>query len=112
MVLNRRMPTAELVQTLFNALFDAVPSLYNIITTNSDERLASVYNQTKSTDKIGIITRDSFIPELFVRDAQVEDNDDIAAVYGEESEQLKAPGVDQTWTNSNGTYGQKLLIST
>jgi len=90
MVLNRRCPTGELIQTLFNALFDAVPSLYNIITTNSDERLISVYNQTKSSEKIGVITRDSFIPELFVRDAQVEDNDDIAAVYGEESEQLKA----------------------
>ena len=59
------------------------------ISTKSDERLISVYNQTKSSDKIGVITRDSFIPELFVRDAQVEDNDDIAAVYGEESEQLK-----------------------
>ena len=33
--------------------------------------------------------RDEFLPELYVRDAKVEDNDDVGEVYASESEQLK-----------------------
>ena len=62
--------------------------LYTVITRWQDKRLEFGKIINESTG-IGVILREDFVPVLYARQANVQDNDDVMNVYASESDQLR-----------------------
>ena len=73
---------------LFKTIFNLIPTLHYILTNQIDPKLSDIFKAT-SKESIRVANRDQFVPVLFVREAKVEDNDDITKIYEKESKQLK-----------------------
>ena len=86
--MNRRENIQEISKLLFSTLFQAVTMLYTVITRWPDKRLecGRIINDATS---VGIIAREEFVPVLYAREANVQDNDDVMKFYAAESDQLR-----------------------
>lgn len=88
LIMNRRENIQEISKLLFTTLFQAVTMLYTVITRWPDKRLecGRIINDATS---VGIISREEFVPILYAREGNVQDNDDVMNVYAAESDQLR-----------------------
>lgn len=73
---------------LFKTIFTLIPTLHYILIYQIDPKLSEICKPTEH-ESFRCVTRDQFVPVLFVREAKVEDNDDISLIYQAESKQLK-----------------------
>lgn len=86
--MNRRENIQEISKLLFTTLFQAVTMLYTVITRWPDKRLECGRIINEATN-VGIIAREEFVPVLYAREGNYQDNDDVMNVYADESDQLR-----------------------
>ena len=65
---------------ILKSIFNFMPTVHHILTVTDKEinpKLQEAFNPCETSETLVVAHRDKYVPELFIRQAKVEDNDDI-----------------------------------